>query len=141
MCLLLVQSTVNRYQLLIIQFRVIQGVRDSLLDELYSGEWGEHEDKIRSVVQSRVGTGRYVQEEVFAQADLVWSIVNSLDGRVFVCGSSKGMGEGVHESLVKAVMKNGKLGREQAEEFWEQKKKDGQYIAVCRPPPSICYLP
>ncbi|KAG0137117.1 hypothetical protein HOY82DRAFT_598205 [Tuber indicum] len=108
---------------------VIQGVRDSLLDELYSGEWGEHEDKIRSVVQSRVGTGRYVQEEVYAQADLVWSIVNSLDGRVFVCGSSKGMGEGVHESLVKVVMKKSMLGREQAEEFWEQKKEDGQYIA------------
>ena len=103
------------------------------MDELYSGEWGEHEDKIRSVVQSRVGTGRYVQEEVFAQADLVWSIVNSVDGRVFVCGSSKGMGEGVHESLVKVVMKKSKLGREQAEEFWEQKKTDGQYIAVCRP--------
>ncbi|PWW77496.1 ferredoxin reductase-like protein [Tuber magnatum] len=107
---------------------VIQGVRDSLLDELYSGEWGEHEAKIRSVVQSRVGTGRYVQEEVFAQADIVWSIVNSLDGRVFVCGSSKGMGEGVHESLVKVVMKKSMLGREQAEEFWEQKRKDGQKL-------------
>ncbi|RPB02151.1 hypothetical protein L873DRAFT_1674042 [Choiromyces venosus 120613-1] len=116
---------------------VIQGIRDSLLDELYSGEWGEHEDKIRSVVQSRVGTGRYVQEEVFAQADLVWSIVNSLDGRVFVCGSSKGMGEGVHESLVKVVMKKSMLGREQAEEFWQQKKDDGQYIAVCLPSPSL----
>jgi sulfite reductase alpha subunit-like flavoprotein len=39
------------------------------------------------------------------------------------------MGEGVHESLVKVVMKKSMLGREQAEEFWEQKKEDGQYIA------------
>lgn len=54
---------------------VLQGVRDSLLDELYSGEWGVHEDEVKKVVQSRRGTGRYVQEEVRAQADLVWEII------------------------------------------------------------------
>jgi sulfite reductase alpha subunit-like flavoprotein len=109
--------------------RVLQGVRDSLLDELYSGEWGAHEDKIRKVVESRVGTGRYVQEEVIAQADLVWSIVNALDGRVFVCGSSKGMGEGVEDALVKIAMEKGRLSNEGAKEFWKKKKEGGQYIA------------
>ncbi|KAH0603460.1 uncharacterized protein H6S33_007782 [Morchella sextelata] len=108
---------------------VLQGVRDSLLDELYSGEWGAHEDKIRKVVESRVGTGRYVQEEVIAQADLVWSIVNALDGRVFVCGSSKGMGEGVEDALVKIAMEKGRLSNEGAKEFWKKKKEGGQYIA------------
>ena len=109
---------------------VLQGVRDSLLDELYSGEWGVEEEKVKKVVQSRSGEGRYVQEEVRHQADLVWFVINALDGRVFVCGSSKGMGEGVERALVDVAMDKGNLRREEAEEFWKQKKDGGQYIAV-----------
>ncbi|KAL1878054.1 hypothetical protein VTK73DRAFT_8189 [Phialemonium thermophilum] len=108
---------------------VLQGVRDSLVDELYSGEWGVHEDEVKRVVESRRGPGRYVQEEVKQQADLVWYIINSVDGRVFVCGSSKGMGEGVEEALVEVAMKKGNLGREEAKRFWELKRDAGQYIA------------
>jgi sulfite reductase alpha subunit-like flavoprotein len=112
---------------------VLQGVRDSLLDELYSGEWGVHEDEVKKVVQSRQGSekggGKYVQDEVRAQADLVWFIINSLDGRVFVCGSSKGMGEGVEEALVDVAVSKGNLGKEEAKAFWELKKDAGQYIA------------
>ncbi|KAI9048850.1 hypothetical protein LZ554_006708 [Drepanopeziza brunnea f. sp. 'monogermtubi'] len=110
---------------------VLQGVRDSLLDELYSGEWGMHENEVKKVVQSRkhTGQGKYVQDEVRAQADLVWFIINALDGRVFVCGSSKGMGEGVEEALIDAVMLKGNLVREEAENFWKLKKEAGQYIS------------
>lgn len=114
---------------------VLQGVRDSLLDELYSGEWGVEEEKVKKVVQSRRGEGRYVQEEVRHQADLVWFVINALDGRVFVCGSSKGMGEGVESALVDVAMDKGNLRREEAEEFWAKKKEAGQYIAV-----SVCIL-
>ena len=109
---------------------VLQGVRDSLLDELYSGEWGVEEENVKKVVQSRRGEGRYVQEEVRHQADLVWFVINALDGRVFVCGSSKGMGEGVESALVDVAMDKGNLRREEAEEFWVKKKEGGQYIAV-----------
>ncbi|KAG4416413.1 hypothetical protein IFR04_010459 [Cadophora malorum] len=110
---------------------VLQGVRDSLLDELYSGEWGVHESEVKKVVQSRkhTGKGKYVQDEVRAQADLVWFIINALDGRVFVCGSSKGMGEGVEEALIDAVMCKGNLSREEAVKFWKLKGEAGQYIA------------
>jgi sulfite reductase alpha subunit-like flavoprotein len=109
---------------------VLQGVRDSLLDELYRGEWGVEEDKVRKVVQSRRGESKYVQEEVRNQADLVWFVINSLDGRVFVCGSGKGMGEGVEAALVDVAMAKGNLNREEAELFWANKKEAGQYIAV-----------
>ncbi|KAL2007717.1 hypothetical protein VTN00DRAFT_7699 [Thermoascus crustaceus] len=108
---------------------VLQGIRDSLLDELYSGEWGVHEDKVKKVVQSRRGESRYVQEEVRHQADLVWFVINALDGRVFVCGSSKGMGEGVEAALIDVAMAKGNLNREEAESFWKRKKDAGQYIA------------
>lgn len=109
---------------------VLQGVRDSLLDELYSGEWGVHEDKVRTVVQSRRGESRYVQEEVRHQADLVWYVINALDGRVFVCGSGKGMGEGVEAALIDVAMAKGNLNAQEAEHFWQNKKEAGQYIAV-----------
>ncbi|MCJ1473012.1 hypothetical protein MMC13_001661 [Lambiella insularis] len=108
---------------------VLQGVRDSLLDELYSGEWGVEEDQVKKVVQSRRGTGRYVQDEVRNQADLVWFVINATDGRVFVCGSSKGMGEGVEKALIDVVMEKGNLNHKEAENFWAKKKDDGQYIA------------
>jgi len=108
---------------------VLQGVRDSLVDELYSGEWGVHDEKIKKVVESRVGSGRYVQDEVRAQAELVWFVINSLDGRVFVCGSSKGMGEGVEEALLDVAMAKGRLSREEAKEFWKKKKEGLQYVA------------
>ena len=110
---------------------VLQGIRDSLLDELYSGEWGVEEEKVKKVVQSRRGEGKYVQEEVRNQADLVWFVINATDGRVFVCGSGKGMGEGVERALVDVVMEKGGLNHEEAEAFWAQKKDGGQYIAVC----------
>lgn len=109
---------------------VLQGVRDSLLDELYSGEWGVTDDQVKKVVESRRGEGRYVQEEVRQQADLVWFVINALDGRVFVCGSSVGMGEGVEKALVDVVVDKGNLNQEEAEQFWARKKAGGQYIAV-----------
>jgi sulfite reductase alpha subunit-like flavoprotein len=108
---------------------VLQGIRDSLVDELYSGEWGVHEDEVKRVVQSRKGEGRYVQEEVKHQSDLVWYIINSVDGRVFVCGSSMGMGEGVENALIEVAMEKGNLEREEAKQFWDLKKEAGQYIA------------
>lgn len=114
---------------------LIQGVRDALLDEIYSGELGDHESEIKRVVQSRKSNrtateAKYVQDEVRQSGDIVWFVSNALDGRVFVCGSSKGMGEGVHSALVDVVMEKGGLNREQAETFWESKKEGGQYIAV-----------
>lgn len=110
---------------------ILQGIRDSLHDELYNGEWGVDEAKVKKVVQSRKSSGqrKYVQDEVRAQADLVWFIINSLDGRIFVCGSSQGMGEGVEAALVDVAMRKGNLGEEEAKNFWAIKKGAGQYIA------------
>ncbi|KAF2004121.1 hypothetical protein P154DRAFT_66680 [Amniculicola lignicola CBS 123094] len=113
---------------------LIQGVRDSKLDEIYSGELGDHEAEIKRVVQSRKfrpgnNEAKYVQDEVRMQADIVWFVVNALDGRIFVCGSSKGMGEGVETALIEVARQKGNMSDAQAREFWEKKKEDGQYIA------------
>ncbi|RPA87537.1 hypothetical protein BJ508DRAFT_316629 [Ascobolus immersus RN42] len=110
---------------------VLQGIRDSLHDEIYQGEWGVEDEKVKKIVESRRPQEgkRYVQDEVRRQADLVWSVINALDGRVFVCGSSKGMGEGVEAALVDVAMEKGRLRREEAMEFWEKKRKGFQYVA------------
>ncbi|GAB7343363.1 hypothetical protein MBLNU457_1406t1 [Dothideomycetes sp. NU457] len=140
---------------------LVQGVRDSALDEIYAGELGHHEKDIKKVVQSRVPppvddtedgvldanhtegdkgamvveakkahkVAKYVQDEVRNQADIVWFVCNAIDGRIFVCGSSKGMGEGVEEALIDVAMDKGNLNFEEAKEFWQQKKEGGQYIA------------
>lgn len=109
---------------------VVQGIRDSLLDEIYAGDWGVQEDKIKQIVQSRGGNHEYVQDAVRHQADLVWFLLNTLDGRIFVCGSQKGMGEGVEQAIVDVVIDKGNLNGEEAVAFLEGKKKEGQYIAV-----------
>ena len=70
-----------------------------------------------------------MQDEVRLQADIVWFVINALDGRIFVCGSSAGMGEGVESALIDVAMDKGNLDYETAREFWEGKKTEGQYIA------------
>lgn len=140
---------------------LIQGIRDTMLDEIYKGELGAHEKDIKKVVQSRAKTlppvaedddgvldnadsddpakvvdpkkvdkvAKYVQDEVRQQADIVWYVINALDGRIFVCGSSKGMGEGVEAALIDVAMDKGNLDYETAKQFWESKTQAGQYIA------------
>lgn len=143
---------------------LIQGIRDSMLDEIYRGELGDHESEIKKVVQSRAQeplapggeeedpelakqadddeatklkkenrkqrkVAKYVQDEVRLQADVVWYVANTIDGRVFVCGSTKGMGEGVESALVDVAMDKGNLDLETARQFWRDKQSAGQYIA------------
>ncbi|KAK3677116.1 hypothetical protein LTR78_003321 [Recurvomyces mirabilis] len=140
---------------------LIQGIRDSMLDEIYRGELGAHESSIKKVVQSRAKpppasedsegvdangdderrpakvsdarteqkVAKYVQDEVRLQADIVWFVVNSVDGRIFVCGSTQGMGEGVESALIDVAMDKGGMSLETATEFWQAKKEAGQYIA------------
>ncbi|KAK9453042.1 hypothetical protein V1511DRAFT_506361 [Dipodascopsis uninucleata] len=107
---------------------VLQGCRDHLVDELYAGEWGVEDSEVRRVVESRRGTRKYVQDEVLVQGPLVWSVISHPDGRIFVCGSSKGMGEGVEEALIKVAMEHGNMEQKQAEEFWKEKERTWQYI-------------
>jgi sulfite reductase alpha subunit-like flavoprotein len=56
-------------------------------------------------------------------------VINALDGRIFVCGSTQGMGEGVEQALIDVAMDKGNLAYETARQFWKDKQEGGQYIA------------
>ncbi|KAI9681937.1 MAG: hypothetical protein M1822_007015 [Bathelium mastoideum] len=106
---------------------------NSVADELDGLVQDESEDE-QGVAGVSLGpkihasAARYVQDEVRAQADVVWYVVNSVDGRVFVVGG-KGMGDGVEHALVDVAMSKGGLNEHEAKEFWDGKKSNGQYIA------------
>ena len=72
---------------------------------------------------------RYVQDEVRQQADVVWDVINAVDGRVFVCGSSKGMGEGVEAALRDVAVARGGMSEQGAKAFWDEMREAGKYIA------------
>lgn len=154
---------------------LVQGVRDSQVDELYSGELGTYEKQIKKVVQSRAHLknqlrphknqfsegdlpahvreaaakaitdappmarsesqfnahteqSRYVQDELRQQADIVWDVVNAIDGRIFVCGSSKGMGEGVEQALRDVIKDKINTDEEGARAFWTKMKDESKLI-------------
>lgn len=165
---------------------LVQGVRDSSVDELYSGELGKYESQIKKVVQSRAWMrklkdkkphvdnhrrsesdlatlrrdsedaspapvsrnieqrdflsrrdsnfaagnqeSRYVQDEVLQQADVVWDVIHAVDGRIFVCGSSKGMGEGVEKALRDVAKEKGGWDDKGASRFWEEQREQGRFV-------------
>ena len=163
---------------------LVQGIRDSSVDELYSGELGQFESQIKRVVQSRGGKAKqsgarpsaqhfnqsendlaalrsrtegpiktaaqkrireqllrrssnfnevneeskYVQDEVRQQGDIVWDIIHSVDGRIFVCGSSKGMSEGVEQALRHIAKEKGGWNDEGAARFWQEQKEKGRFV-------------
>ena len=82
-----------------------------------------------TAVDKEKKVAKYVQDEVRHQADVVWFVINSPDGRLFVCGSTKGMGEGVESALIDVAMDKGGLDAENARLFWKGKKDVGQYVA------------
>ena len=86
----------------------------------------------KSTVPSPTSTqqiqSRYVQDELLAQATLVWSVIKSLDGRIFVCGSSKGMGEGVEWALREVARRQGGCSEEAAGRFWTEMREAGKLV-------------
>ncbi|KAH6664544.1 sulfite reductase flavoprotein alpha-component [Verticillium dahliae] len=91
---------------------VLQGIRDSLVDEIYSGEWGVHEDEVKRVIQSRTGEGRYVQEEVRNQADLVGTLPMPSTVASLSAGAARAWVRAVEDALVDVAMSKGNLERE-----------------------------
>jgi len=92
--------------------------KDSTVGERSQEQWIAAKDE-----------SRYVQDEVRHQGDIVWSVIKSVDGRVFVCGSTKGMGEGVEEALREVAVRKTGMSEEGAKRFWDEMKEAGKYIA------------
>ncbi|EMR09996.1 hypothetical protein PNEG_01754 [Pneumocystis murina B123] len=100
---------------------IIQGCRDSKLDEIYSGEWGLfNTSKNRIIVESRAGKKEHVQDEIRRKGKLIWDVVNRKDGRIYVCGPGIIFTKSIDECLIKIAMEQGGYTREDAIKKWKE---------------------
>ncbi|KTW25925.1 hypothetical protein T552_03199 [Pneumocystis carinii B80] len=100
---------------------IIQGCRDSKLDEIYSGEWGLfNTSKNRIIVESRVGKKEHVQDIIKQKGKLIWEVINSKDGRIYVCGPGITFTRSIDECLIRIAMEQEGYTREDAIKKWKE---------------------
>ncbi|KAF7545209.1 hypothetical protein G7Z17_g9363 [Cylindrodendrum hubeiense] len=107
---------------------VLHGTIDSMGEEIGNDSWGVPESQVKRVVQHEDNISGHMHEEILKQSELVWYIINSLDGLLFTRGSSIIFSEGLEDALVDVAMAKGHLEREEARNFWQLKKEQGCYI-------------
>ena len=69
----------------------------------------------------------YVQELVLQQAELVFDLLHTSSGIVYVCGSSGNMPRAVRAALVEVFKRYGGTSQENAEEYLQKMEKEGRY--------------
>ncbi|KAG4304898.1 hypothetical protein PORY_001573 [Pneumocystis oryctolagi] len=100
---------------------VIQGCRNAKLDEIYHGEWGLlNASQNRIIVESRSGKKEHVQDEVKRRGKLIWDIINSKDGRIYVCGIGAPYIKSLDDCFIEIAMEWGGYNREDAVKKWKE---------------------
>lgn len=69
----------------------------------------------------------YVQDILKQQAELVYELLHSKNGIVYVCGSSGKMPRAVRAALVKIFVDCGQMEESTAEDYLQAMEKDGRY--------------
>jgi sulfite reductase (NADPH) flavoprotein alpha-component len=107
------------------------GDRTFTQDFLYQVEWQKYL-KSGLLTQLDVAFSRdqhekvYVQHRILENAEQVWQWLQ--DGAyLYVCGDATRMAKDVHEALISVAQEQGKLSREQAEEFINELRKAKRY--------------
>ncbi|NAX20244.1 assimilatory sulfite reductase (NADPH) flavoprotein subunit [Vibrio sp. V39_P1S14PM300] len=107
------------------------GDRTFTQDFLYQVEWQKY---LKSGVLSRLDVAFsrdqqekvYVQHRILEHAEQVWQWIQ--DGAyLYVCGDATRMAKDVHEALVEVVEQQGKMSRDDAEEFINDLRKAKRY--------------
>ena len=68
----------------------------------------------------------YVQDRILENAAEVWQWLQQ-GAYVYVCGDANRMAKDVHKALITVAEEQGKLGRDQAEEFINDLRKAKRY--------------
>ncbi|MGY5709913.1 assimilatory sulfite reductase (NADPH) flavoprotein subunit [Vibrio cincinnatiensis] len=107
------------------------GDRTFTQDFLYQTEWQKY---LKSGALSRleVAFSRdqhekvYVQHRILEQAEQVWAWLQQ-GAHLYVCGDATHMAKDVHHAFVQVAQQKGGLSAEQAEEYFNQLRKEKRY--------------
>ncbi|MGO2458499.1 MAG: NADPH-dependent assimilatory sulfite reductase flavoprotein subunit, partial [Vibrio casei] len=107
------------------------GDRTFTQDFLYQVEWQKY---LKSGVLNKLDVAFsrdqaqkvYVQDRILENAAEVWQWLQQ-GAYVYVCGDANRMAKDVHNALITVVEEQGKLGRDQAEEFINDLRKAKRY--------------
>jgi sulfite reductase alpha subunit-like flavoprotein len=70
---------------------------------------------------------RYVQDLLRQQNAKVYDALANNNGIVYICGSSGKMPQAIREALIEIFQSEGKMEREDAEEYLKAMEKGGRY--------------
>lgn len=107
------------------------GDRNFTQDFLYQVEWQRY---LKSGVLNRLDVAFsrdqhekvYVQHRILEHAEQVWEWIQE-GAYLYVCGDATRMAKDVHEALVEVVERQGKMSRDDAEEFINDLRKAKRY--------------
>ncbi|RJX72247.1 assimilatory sulfite reductase (NADPH) flavoprotein subunit [Vibrio sinensis] len=107
------------------------GDRTFTQDFLYQVEWQKYL-KSGVLTQLDVAFSRdqhekvYVQHRILEQAATVWEWIEQ-GAHLYICGDANRMAKDVHEALIEVVEQQGKMSRDDAEEFVSGLRKEKRY--------------
>lgn len=90
---------------------------DSLINEIYSSQWGIPEDRLKNIIQDLAVSMKPIQELVRTKAHTVWYIINSVNGCIWTCSDSRRWKSSIEKGLVDVAIKQGNLREEEAQMF------------------------
>ena len=110
---------------------LLYGCRNYKADFFYGGEWEELKQKMPLQVFTACSRDQkekhYVQDLVKEQGKLVYELLHTTTGIVYVCGSSGKMPLAVRNSLIEVFQQNGSMEKDQAEAYLARMEKEGRY--------------
>ncbi|KAI4255298.1 MAG: hypothetical protein L6R42_006804, partial [Xanthoria sp. 1 TBL-2021] len=107
------------------------GGRNQGADFFYRKEWDFLEEEMPLKVFAAFSRDQpakvYVQDMLKQQSELVYELLHSKDGIVYVCGSSGKMPRAVRAALVEVFVDRGKMDSSAAEDYLQAMEKEGRY--------------
>ncbi|KAL8966171.1 MAG: hypothetical protein Q9197_006137 [Variospora fuerteventurae] len=107
------------------------GCRNEKADFFYREEWESMKEamplKVYTAFSRDQAAKLYVQDVLVRQAELIYDLLHSQDGMVYVCGSSGKMPKAVRIALVSIFQSKGEMEESVAEDYLQAMEKQGRY--------------
>ncbi|CAO3637396.1 unnamed protein product [Mucor hiemalis] len=127
-----------------IEERIHNGAKDNVLlfgcryqdkDFYYKDQWKEYSDndqlKLITAFSRDQDDKVYVQDRIRQNSSLIWDLIENQQAKVVLSGSLDKMPGEVAYAFKQVFMKEGGLDAEEAEEYFNQMNRSGQYQEEC----------